>query len=139
VVGIKDNWLLGSGIGSFRRLYPQYEDQAAVTTTFVNHAHNDYLEILLETGIPGLLTLLLFLLWWAGRAVRVARMRAIFPCAWAAVIGSAALLLHSLVDYPLRTAALAAIMAALLALMAQPRIREDSDDLDLWPSRHISA
>ena len=39
----------------------------------------------------------------------------------AAVIASAAIVAHSLVDYPLRTAALSTLFAVCVALMAQPR------------------
>ena len=103
-------------------MYPQYEDPAAVNSTFVNHAHNDYLEIALETGIAGVLLVAAFLLWWSC-AVPIWRSAAVDRYALAGSIASAAILVHSLVDYPLRTAALSAIMAASLALMARPRPR----------------
>jgi len=136
IPAIKDNILLGSGVGSFQEVYPQYEDPAAVTDTFVNHAHNDYLEIALEAGIPGILLVLVFLLWWGSRAVSIWRSAAIDRYALAGSIASAAILVHSLVDYPLRTAALSAIMAASLALMVRPRPRQQEGD-DLWPTtRH---
>ena len=69
IPAIKDHVVLGSGVGSFPRLYPQYEDQAAVSLTFVNHAHNDYIEIALEAGLPGIVLVVSFLMWWGGRAV----------------------------------------------------------------------
>ena len=40
---------------------------------YVNHVHNDYLETVLETGLPGLLILVLFILWWVRRSVRIWR------------------------------------------------------------------
>jgi len=49
------------------------------------------------------------------------------------------MLVHSFVDFPLRTAALSAIMAACLALMAQPRTRESGELADLWPTRHLAV
>lgn len=135
---IRDNLLLGSGVGSFQQVYPQYEDPAAVTATFVNHAHNDYLEIALETGIPGLLLVAAFLWWWVSRAVPIWRSAAVDRYALAGSIVSAAILVHSLVDYPLRTAALSTIMAASLALMSRPRPRQE-DGGELWPTaRHES-
>ncbi|MEO7365415.1 MAG: O-antigen ligase family protein [Sphingomicrobium sp.] len=138
IPAIRDNLLLGSGVGTFAQVYPQYEDPAAVSSTFVNHAHNDYLEIALETGIPGLLLLAAFLFWWVTRAVPIWRSAAVDRYALAGSIASAAILVHSLVDYPLRTAALSTIMAASLALMSRSRPREDSGG-ELWPSaRHAS-
>jgi O-antigen ligase len=127
---------LGSGVSSFPTLYPRYEDMAAVTRTYTNHAHNDYLELALETGIPGVLLLIAFLWWWAARTRSIWRPAAPDPYAQAATIITAALLLHSIVDYPLRTAALSAVMAAFLAIMAHPRETKKGAEADLWPTRH---
>ena len=139
IPAIKDNLPLGSGVGSFPQVYPLFEDPATVSTTFVNHAHSDYLEIALEAGIPGVLLVVAFLLWWTSRAVPIWRSAAVDRYALAGSIASAAILVHSLVDYPLRTAALSAIMAACLALMARPRAR-DKEGEDLWPTaRHATV
>ncbi|WP_309662848.1 O-antigen ligase family protein [Sphingomonas sp.] len=136
IPAIKDNIVLGTGVGSFDQVYPTYEDAAAVTPTFVNHAHNDYLEIALETGIPGILLVGAFLLWWGRRSVPIWRAAARDRYALAGLIASGAILVHSLVDYPLRTAALSTIMAASLALMARPRPPVQQGN-DLWPTtRH---
>jgi len=35
--------------------------------------------------------------------------------------------------------ALSAIMAALLAIMAQPRARQNDSTADLWPTRHLTV
>ena len=97
-----------SGLGSFARVYDLYEDPASVTNTFVVHAHNDYAELALETGVPGNLLMLLFLAWWAA-AWRIWQSAEAGPFARAAAIASAAILAHSLVDFPLRTAAIAPV------------------------------
>ena len=139
VSAIGDHGLVGSGLGSFPDLYPRYEDQAAVTRTFVNHAHNDYLEIALETGISGIALLIGFFAWWIRRASVIWRSAVADRFAQAATIASAAILVHSLVDYPLRTAALSAIFAGCLALMVQTRIRDPKHAADLWPTRHLAG
>lgn len=133
---IPDFLPFGSGVSSFPQIYPRYENPAAITRTFTNHAHNDYLEIALETGVPGILLLIAFLLWWGRRTRSIWRSPSTDPYAQAATIATAALLLHSVVDYPLRTAALSAIMAALLAIMARPREPRAGAQADLWPTRH---
>ena len=136
---IGDHWLTGSGVGTFPSLYPLYEDPATVERTYVNHAHNDVMEILLETGVPGLVLLLLFTLWWGSRALAIWRSPNAAELARAACIASAAILLHSLVDYPLRTAAIATTMAMALALMADPARRRHLVRLDeLRPTRHLT-
>ncbi len=55
IMMITDRPLLGSGWGSYWLVYPQYDFfiQNAETTIF--HAHNMYLNIAAEIGIPGLL------------------------------------------------------------------------------------
>ena len=112
---------VGSGVGTFADVYPRYEDPASVGATYVNHAHSDFIEILLETGLAGLILVALFLFWWGGRLVAIWRSPHVDQFARAATIASAAILMHSLVDYPLRTAAISAVFAMCLALMVQPR------------------
>ncbi|HET7708180.1 MAG TPA: O-antigen ligase family protein [Sphingomicrobium sp.] len=129
---------LGSGLGSFPLVYPLYEDPDRVDRTFVNHAHNDYLEMAIEAGLPGMLWVLLFLVWWFATA-RV-RWRDIIddPFARAGTIASAAILAHSLVDFPLRTSAMAAVLAASVALMAQSfRPNREKTESDIRPARHL--
>ena len=84
-----------------------------VTVAWVNHAHNDYLELLLETGLPGLLLMLAFLGWFVLQTARVWRSPFASLFAKAATIAAAAILVHSIVDYPLRTASIVAILAGL--------------------------
>ncbi len=136
---IADYGLVGSGIGTFPKLYPLTENPATIERTYVNHAHNDYMEIALEAGIPGVALMLLFLAWWARRAFAIWRSPDAVEMARAACIASAAILLHSLVDYPLRTAAIATCMAMALALMADPaRRRQQTRVADLRPTRHLT-
>ena len=136
---IRDHGLAGSGVGTFPSIYPFYEDPATIERTYVNHAHNDYLEIMLETGLPGTVLLVLFLAWWFRRAFAVWNSPYAAALARAACIASAAILLHSLVDYPLRTAAIATSMAMALALMADPERRRHLVRLDeLRPTRHLT-
>jgi len=136
---IADHGVVGAGIGTFPKLYPQYEDPATVERTYINHAHNDYLELALETGIPGLVLMLLFLAWWGSRTYAIWRSPDTAEMARAACIASAAVLLHSLVDYPLRTAAIATCFAMALALMADPaRRRHQARAQDLRPTRHLA-
>src|SRR5690606_11567377 len=59
---IADHWLLGTGLGTFMMIYPAYEARENIMRTFVNHAHNDYLEIVLETGISGAVLIAFFFL-----------------------------------------------------------------------------
>ena len=63
---LKDAPLFGTGLGSFETIYPAYQDLELRAT--VAHAHSDWLEIALESGMLGLLAALAA----AGLAARAA-------------------------------------------------------------------
>ncbi len=109
---------VGTGMGSFPSVYVLGEDPTNIGLTYINHAHNDYLEILLEGGLVGAILGAAFLAWWTVNAARLWWPQPGEDLQRAATIATAALLLHSLVDYPLRTAAMASIFAMCLAIMA---------------------
>lgn len=115
---IDDFWLLGSGLGTFNLVVRRYEDGAAITSTFMNHAHNDYLQVLLEFGVLALPLVLVGLVWWGANSRALWQSTHSQPFCRAAVIACCIILLHSFVDYPLRTAALSGIFVMSLALMA---------------------
>lgn len=126
----------GSGLGSFPEVYRLYEDPLAVTAIYVSHAHNDYAEIALELGVAGVALIAAFLAWWAVAAWGAWRSLGSQPYARAASIATAIILVHSLVDFPLRTAAIGACFAMGLALLADRRTPQ-ADARDLRPSRHL--
>jgi O-antigen ligase len=134
---IADFMPFGSGLGSFRAVYPLYESANRVTSTYVVHVHNDYAEIVLELGLAGIVLLVLFLAWWAIAVARVWRTAEAGPFARAAAIASAAVLIHSLVDFPLRTAAVAACFAMCLALLADRRAAPPKETTELRRTRHV--
>jgi O-antigen ligase len=121
-------WPFGAGWGSFAEIYRRFEDPAAITGTFVNHAHNDYLEVLLEAGMFGVALVLAFLVWWAA-AMREAWRTGGDPIARAATVSIGVVVAHSFVDYPVRTAAIACVaalccgLAGVRAAAAEPRRR----------------
>ncbi len=116
---IQSYWPVGSGLGSFEEAYPGFEDLSAVTNNFVNMAHNEYLQILMEYGAVGAVFLFCGVLWWGVATVHVwfkpdledLRLRR------AGSVALGVVLLHSLVDYPLRTAAIASLAMACSVLM----------------------
>ena len=112
--------VLGSGLGTFREIYPWFESPDFVGTTFVNHAHNDLLELVIETGLLGIGLLALFLRWYVGKLRKLwTTDRAGNPVAAAASIAIGAVLVHSLADYPMRTAAISGLVAICLVLMCR--------------------
>ena len=112
VNAIEDVLPVGSGLGTFQEVYRMYDDPNLVRQEFTNHAHNDYLELVLELGVAGALLILAFLIWWLVQSL--AAWKATYQGVGLARAGSViifVLLMHSLVDYPLRTSALAALFA----------------------------
>lgn len=96
---------MGSGLGGFDPIYRIHEPFGLLSFAYFNHAHNDFLEIVLDAGLAGLLLLLAALAWWAWASVRAWRAGASVRHALPK-LGSAMLLLimvASLVDYPART------------------------------------
>jgi O-antigen ligase len=118
---IRNTFPYGTGIGSFQTIYPLYEQVDAVSGVYANNAHNDYIEVIAEGGVAGVLLMIAGAVWWWKQA------RASFGAgghtrlAAAATIASGAALAHSLVDYPLRTTALTAVFAFCLSVMASVR------------------
>lgn len=122
---LEQHWTTGTGLGSFEDVYRLHEDPEAVSTVYIAHAHNDYLEWMIETGIAGGLLLAVFLSWWAFRFLGVWLGSGMGALALrrAASIACLVPVLHSVVDYPLRTPAIAVMAAMCLALMIVPRSR----------------
>ncbi|MCD9097679.1 hypothetical protein LU699_09555 [Luteimonas fraxinea] len=110
----------GSGMGSYVGVFEQEAPPAMLMGSYVNHAHNEYVQWLLEAGLPALLVMALgaCALAWSARAIwrlPAHRRSAALP----AFVALLAVLGHSFVDYPLRTPALLAVMAALAAIVAK--------------------
>jgi O-antigen ligase len=105
---------LGAGVGSFASVYSSVEPLDQVSPIYFNHAHNDYLELWLETGLAGATLLALFAAWLAWRSALIWRRRLAagggsLAAACTALVGL--LLAHSAVDYPLRTETIAVLFA----------------------------
>ena len=113
---------LGSGVGSFDLVYRAHEPLELIDPFYLNHVHNDYVEGWLEAGWPAIALLGGFAVWWGLSAFTrwfgPDRPGAAF--ARSGTLITVALLLHSTVDYPLRTPALAVLFALACALMLDP-------------------
>jgi hypothetical protein len=94
----------GSGLGSFVHIYPMFDTVSAIGRSFINHAHNDWLELTLELGV--LFPVIVFLM-----ALIIIQSKWRDGLSGLAILIIAALLLHSIVDYPLRTMGIGIIFA----------------------------
>jgi O-antigen ligase len=116
----RDHWPVGTGLGAFEFVYPAYENPAAVTSSRIVHAHNDYLEVAAELGAAGCVVLAGILIWWVVMTVlawRASREQG-GPLKRAASLAVGVLLVQSLIDNPARTEAIACLAAVCLAIMS---------------------
>lgn len=119
---LQNHFPVGAGLGSFRGLYQLYEDPTAVTSIYVAQAHNDYLQFAMELGAPGVIILVIALLLYLTQTVQVWRLKDTHDnrLKKAATVSLGVVFLHSTVDYPLRTAAVACLAALCIALISTP-------------------
>ena len=123
----------GAGFGSFDTLFRIYEPHSALDQTYLNHAHNDLAQVIIEGGAPALAVLLVFAGWYLARCVMLWVRPVADGLHLLGRVGSAIvalILLHSLVDYPLRTPLISVIFVIACCWMAAPRLRA-SDDVRL--------
>jgi len=97
-----DHPIIGTGLGTLEMVYPPYD--SVYDGRVVNHAHNDYLEALAETGILGGLCCLWFLSVLLLNALKsLVDLRTSFASAlnFSGLIACSGILVHSLVDFNL--------------------------------------
>ncbi|HKZ52281.1 MAG TPA: O-antigen ligase family protein [Candidatus Acidoferrales bacterium] len=118
---IRDHLWLGSGLETYGVLSDSY--RSFYSNLRWLQAHNDYLQWLAETGLVGAGLAVWFLVALARRGaerLRQATSGTERRLVAAALTGCLLVLLHSLVDFPLRIPANALLFAALLAMIAAP-------------------
>lgn len=110
----------GSGIGSFEPVYRINEPISMIGPRYVNAAHNDYLQAALEGGWAAIIVAAAFLGWLLWRCIKVWRRPASDQTrlARAATVLVLLLALHSAIDYPVRTLAIACVLAVICAILA---------------------
>jgi O-antigen ligase len=117
------NLPLGSGFGTFVPVYDKFAPRTLLQERYVNHAHDDWLELWLTGGVPAVVIFVGFLAWFAAATVRLwsssEQPRSVLDLAIArgAPMVIVLLLLHSVVDYPLRTEALMVLFAIACAYL----------------------
>jgi tetratricopeptide (TPR) repeat protein len=98
---IKDFSFVGTGFGTYIHIYPRYQT-AQTGNLYVDHAHNDFLELLTDGGVIGGILVVWFLavLWCASfRALRRRKNRFSIFLGLGSFCGMVALGLHSFTDF----------------------------------------
>jgi O-antigen ligase len=117
--------VLGWGLDTFPVVYPQFRSFS--TDLFVNEAHNDYLQVLVEMGVAGFLVVLWFicLLYKEGLPHRDTWTHDLKSAVrMAALVGCTGILVHSFFDFNLHIPANAVLFYVLAALATSGRISQ---------------
>jgi O-antigen ligase len=137
---VRDHPWTGTGLGTLETVFPHYESY--YDGLVVDHVHNDYLELLADTGLVGGMSMLGFiaLLLWRGasnlRRARNPRCRSLYLYAGASV-ACVGFLVHSLMDFNLHIPS-NALLFLILAAAATSDARESELTFPQAPSE-ISA
>ncbi len=92
--------VIGTGLGTLQEVYPRYE--TLYDGLVVNHSHNDYAELLAETGVVGglcCLGFLIFLFWRAWNILVIDQEKRNFAYHVGALVACLGLLVHATVDF----------------------------------------
>ena len=111
---VRDQFPFGSGFGSFDALFRTYEIRDFLTTFYLNQAHNDWLQLLIEGGLVAGAIAVAFVVWVGAQAVRL-RGDSV-GLLLVGVLG--ALAFASIFDYPLRVPILMAVCVLTVCSLA---------------------
>lgn len=109
---VREYFPWGAGIGGFDNLFRMHEPFDLLTLSYFNHAHDDFLEIVLDAGLPGLALLMAAIAWSVIAAIRAWRS----PAEGHSLPKLASMMLlliaiASVVDYPARTPMIMTLIA----------------------------
>ncbi|WP_417819063.1 O-antigen ligase family protein [Tritonibacter scottomollicae] len=113
------HWLVGTGLGSFEQVYHVFERPDLLMPRYVNQAHNDWAQVIIEGGIVVALLIITLGVSVARSVVGISRSRwggahALFWISIFSLVGVA-----SMVDYPLRTPLFQTLMVWLLVALSK--------------------
>ncbi len=114
---IKNNLPFGAGIGAFAAAYTPYDTMNGIER--VEQAHNDYLQVLADAGIIGLILAGFFVYQLFRTGLQNVKTENLFRrgVAVGALAGCFAILVHSLFDFVLHTTAITLLFLTLASLV----------------------
>jgi O-antigen ligase len=124
----RDTFPWGSGMGSFDEVYRHYEPGQLLSPNYFNHAHNDWLEIVMTGGLPAVLLAAMAITLFIIAVVAVlkqkergrSRRRILISARCAAAI-LLLLAIGSIAEYPARTPSLAVLGVLCAAILSGVR------------------
>ncbi len=116
---------VGSGAGTFDPVFRIAEPDGMLGPRYINLAHNDLLQLLLEYGLAGLLLLLAAIGWWGLGSWQAWRGTNTLARAGSAIL--LLVFLASIVDYPARTPLIMSLSVIAAYWLYRPHQRVTSD------------
>lgn len=113
-------WPMGAGMGAFDDVFQMHESLEFVSPRRAGRAHNDYIELAIESGLIGLVLAALWLAWCGYSTLRKGPPNSWWPRLGAGA-GIAAVAMQSALDYPLRNQTLLCVAAVLIVLLVKNR------------------
>ena len=126
---IKDYWVMGAGFGSFTYVSTRFET-GLIPGKIANHAHNDWLELFAEVGVPCAICIIIFII-----VFYVINMRKIITqentvkkwLGLGAGLSILSVMLHEIVGFAIRTPGVLILFSVLVVIFAicadEPRIK----------------
>lgn len=110
---------VGAGFGSFPQIFRIVEPFSNLDLTYTNHAHNDWLELIIEGGIIALIGAITALIWFVRRIAALRHTNDVDErgYGWLGVSWIGMILIASIFDYPLRTPIFSVIWIIAMALI----------------------
>jgi O-antigen ligase/Tfp pilus assembly protein PilF len=140
---VKDFLLTGTGFGSFVTIYPQYRTLSV--SGIVEHAHNDYIELLSNGGIIAFLLIMWFMFVVFYKSYRAFLQRHELYSMYlfiGSIAGIVSILIHSITDFNLQVGANGLyffFLAGLAVSTANTRLREGLNDTYLKKTGRASG
>ncbi|MBA3634495.1 MAG: O-antigen ligase family protein [Acidobacteria bacterium] len=133
---IKNNLPFGAGLGAYAVAYTPYDSLSGVAR--VEQAHNDYLQIVADAGIIGLLIGAFFFYRLFHTGLQNTQTSNLYRrgVAAGALAGCFAILVHSLFDFVLHTTAITLLFITLVSLVVVSGYKFSDDGTEIYPKQN---
>ena len=111
---------IGTGMGTFVDVFKVYEPSVNLDFTYLNHAHNELVELVIEGGLISIGLTSVFLWMWSRACIRIwldRRHNNRVDLARLGSIVTGMIMIASLADYPLRTPIMSSLFVVMLLWM----------------------
>lgn len=132
---VREYPLFGTGGGTYHLSFPHY--RPAGVQGYYDHAHNDYVEFASETGLSGLLLMMLLVMHSLFRSIKLliySRDQLVLGMAFASLMGVTSLLIHASVDFNFQSPANAMLFMIMLSL---PYMQKNNKRINLAAQKKL--